>query len=351
VALIRRVAVLGCGPSGSATAITLARAGFDVVLIDPRDSPGWEPGEGLPAAAGGALRKLGVWPAFQAAGHLRSSGFLSCWGAGEPAFRSAMLDPRGPSWQLDRAGFVRMLRIAAGPVISRRVTEARHDREAWTLRFADRGPPITAGFLVDATGRGSALARLLNVQRRVDSRLVGIAAVLANPDPADAVTVVEAMPYGWWYVSRVPGDRLVVVLFTDAAIAVRDRLTAPDRWARLLGGTVQAARRAGWPQHQVLGSTRTVAAGSSALDRFAGPGWLAVGDAASAHDPLSARGLHDALTGGIAAGEAIAAETIDAYASATAAGYRRYLSELDWYYRQENRFPGTEFWAARQPQS
>jgi flavin-dependent dehydrogenase len=244
-----------------------------------------------------------------------------------------------------------MLRTAAGPVIPRRVTEARHEGEAWTLRFADRGPPITAGFLVDATGRGSALARLLNVQRHVDSRLVGIAAVLANPDPADAVTIVEAVPYGWWYVSRVPGDRLVVVLFTDAAIAGRDRLTALDRWLRLLGGTAQAARRAGWPRPQVLGPTRTVVAGSSALDRCAGSGWLAVGDAASAHDPLSARGLHDALTGGIAAGEAIAANSPDAYADGIAAGYRRYLSELDWYYKQENRFPGTEFWAARRPQS
>jgi flavin-dependent dehydrogenase len=326
-------------------------AGLEVVVIDPHDPPGWEPGEGLPAAATGALRTLGVWPAFQAAGHLRSSGFLSCWGSDEPAFRSAMLDPRGSSWQLDRAGFVRMLRSAAGPVISRRVTEARQEGEAWTLQFADRGPPLAVDFLVDATGRSSVLARLLNVQRRVDSRLVGIAAVLANPDPADAVTVVEAVPYGWWYVSRVPGDLLVVVLFTDAAIAGRDRLTAPDQWSRLLGGTAQAARRAGWPRPQVLGSTRTVVAGSSALDRFAGPGWLAVGDAANAHDPLSARGLHDALTGGISAGEAIAAESLDAYAEGVAAGYRRYLSELDWYYRQENRFPGTEFWAARQPQS
>jgi flavin-dependent dehydrogenase len=350
VALIRRVAVLGCGPSGSATAITLTRAGFEVVVIDPSE-PGREPGEGLPAAATGSLRTLGVWPAFQAGGHLRSSGFLSCWGSGEPAFRSAMLDPRGASWQLDRAGFVRMLRTAAGPIISRRVTEARHEGEAWTLRFADRGPPVTADFLVDATGRGGVLARLLGVQRRVDSRLVGIAAVLANPDPADAITLIEAVPYGWWYVSRVPDDKLVVVLFTDAAIAGRDRLTTADRWSHLLGDTARAARRAGQPQPQVLGSMRTVVAGSSALDRCAGPGWLAVGDAASAHDPLSARGLHDALTGGIAAGQAIATGTIDAYASEVAAGYRRYLSELDWYYRQENRFPGTEFWAARQPQS
>jgi 2-polyprenyl-6-methoxyphenol hydroxylase-like FAD-dependent oxidoreductase len=162
---------------------------------------------------------------------------------------------------------------------------------------------------------------------------------------------VEAVSYGWWYVSRVPGDRLAVVLFTDAAIAVRDRLTAAEPWCRRLGETVQAGRRAGWPRLRMLGSPRTAVAGSSVLDRFAGPGWIAVGDAACAHDPLSARGLHDALTGGIAAGEAIAAGSVDRYAAEVAAGYRQYLSELDWYYRQENRFPGTPFWAARQTQT
>ncbi|NMO50809.1 NAD(P)/FAD-dependent oxidoreductase [Actinoplanes sp. TBRC 11911] len=351
MALTRTVAVLGCGPSGTATAITMTHAGLDVILIDPDRAPDWEPGEGLPAVAAGALRTLGVWPAFQTAGHLRSSGFLSCWGSDEPAFRSAMLDPRGPSWQLDRARFVRMLRTAAGSPAARRLTGARRDGSVWTMSFADDNPPITVDFVVDATGRGSVLARLLNVHRRVDSRLVGIAAVLANPDPADAANLLEAVPYGWWYVSRVPGDRLVVALFTDASIAGRDRLTALESWTLMLGATRRAGRRAGWPRLRMLSALHTAASGSSALERFAGPGWLAVGDAACAHDPLSARGLHDALTGGIAAGEAIAGGSIDDYASDVAAGYHRYLTELDWYYRQETRFPGTPFWTARQSQS
>jgi 2-polyprenyl-6-methoxyphenol hydroxylase-like FAD-dependent oxidoreductase len=350
-----RVVVLGCGPAGAAAAITMARAGLDVVTIDPSE-PGWEPGEGLPAAATGALRTLGVWPRFQQGGHLMGSGFLSCWGSAEPVFRPALLDPRGPSWQLDRADFNKMLRTAAGEPLPLRVSSARRAGRSWMLRFPDR-PEIRADFLVDATGRSGVLARLLEVHRRVDSRLVGIVALVANPDPQDAVSVVEATPHGWWYASRVPGDRLVVALFTDAAIAGRDRLTSPGPWSELLGTTTHAARRAGSPDHRICGSVRTQAAGSSALDSCGGVGWLAVGDAACAHDPLSSRGLHDALTGGIAAGEAIVraaagdAEAIDRYAREVAAGYATYLSELDWYYQQEKRFPGTAFWAARQGQA
>lgn len=328
--------MLGCGPAGAAAAITLAARGLDVVAIDPRHGDGWEPGEGLSAAANAALRKLGVWPSFQAGGHLPSSGFLSCWGSGEPAFRPALLDPHGPSWQLDRPGFNRMLRDAVGSPLPHRVTAARRDGPRWTLLRAGESP-ITVDFLVDATGRGG---RLRRAPRRVDSRLVGIAALVPDPSPDDAAGIVEAVPEGWWYASRVPGGRMVVALFTDASIA-----GTIASWPDLLEKTAFVGPRARWPRPDRL---RTVTAGSSALERVAGPGWVAAGDAACAHDPLSARGLHDALTGGIAAAEAIVSDGIAAYAEQVAAGYRAYLNDLDWYYRQETRFPAAPFWQARQ---
>ncbi|WP_433375438.1 FAD-dependent monooxygenase [Actinoplanes sp. CA-142083] len=336
-----RVVVLGCGPAGAAAAITLASHGISPVVIDPRPSVEWEPGEGLPSAANALLRRLGVWPSFQASGHLRSSGFLSCWGSDEPFFRPAMLDPRGASWQLDRPAFNAVLRDAAGTLLTRQVHGVRRDGPRWTVDH------LEADFLIDATGRSSALARMLGVPRRVDSRLVGMVALLPDPSPAEAASIVEAVADGWWYASRVPGDRLVVALFTDAAAA---RSISVDRWNYLLKSTLFVGPRA------VLSTPpkiKTVVAGSSALSRCAGPGWLAVGDAACAHDPLSSRGLHDALSGGIAAAEAVALgdlSAIDAYASRVAAEYRAYLDDLAWFYRQENRFTESEFWKARSGQ-
>ncbi|HEX5199964.1 tryptophan 7-halogenase [Paractinoplanes rhizophilus] len=337
-----RVVVLGCGPAGAAAAITLAARGISPVVVDPRPPVEWQPGEGLPSAANALLRKLGVWPAFQSGGHLAGGGFLSCWGSDEPAFRPALLDPRGPSWQLDRPAFNRMLIAAAGAPRAHRITEVRRDGRQWIAG------PLVADFLIDATGRSSALARLLGVPRRVHSRLVGMVALLPDPSPASAASIVEATPDGWWYASRVPGDRLVTALFTDAASA---RDISPGRWAALLRSTAQAGARAGDFDPPV--GIKTVAAGSSALTRCAGPGWVAVGDAACAHDPLSARGLHDALSGGIAAAEAVALgdpAAIDAYARRVAAEYRAYLDDLAWFYRQEKRFPDSAFWRARSGQ-
>ena len=55
------VIVVGAGPAGSAAALTLARAGFDVVLVDqqafPRDKVC---GDGLIPDAHHALRRLGL---------------------------------------------------------------------------------------------------------------------------------------------------------------------------------------------------------------------------------------------------------------------------------------------------
>jgi len=73
------VLVVGAGPAGSAAAITLARAGQDVVLVDqhlfPRDKVC---GDGLIPDAHNALRKLGVLDEVMA--QAQPAGFVGCIG-------------------------------------------------------------------------------------------------------------------------------------------------------------------------------------------------------------------------------------------------------------------------------
>ena len=91
---------------------------------------------------------------------------------------------------------------------------------------------------------------------------------------------------------------------------------------------------------------------SSALDRPAGDGWVAVGDAAASYDPIAGQGVSKALTDGIAAagqaqsllegGSPLVASS--PWPSAALAGYRRSRAHV---YGLERRFPGAAFWEAR----
>jgi flavin-dependent dehydrogenase len=357
------VTVLGAGPAGAGAAIALARSGVEILLVDPDPAGRSRLGEGLPAAGADHLRALGVWEAFRADGHLPCSGFLSRWGRPEPDYRPAMLDPRGPSWQLDRARFDTMLRDAAAAAVGvpapwRLRTAQRADGDSgrgWALQFTHGGTVrrVRTDFVIDATGRRRAFARVTGVPQRVDDSLVCVTGRVADPDPEDARTIVETTEHGWWYASRIPRGTVVVALFTSAAQAGPLGAGTPAGWHALLARTGPVGARVGGPAARLVEPLRTAAAGSSRLLHCGGEGWLAVGDAACAHDPLSSRGLHDAVSGGRdAAGcvlQALAGDSDAPRRSAarTAARYHRYRRELAWFYDQEQRFSEAPFWRDR----
>jgi flavin-dependent dehydrogenase len=84
-----------------------------------------------------------------------------------------------------------------------------------------------------------------------------------------------------------------------------------------------------------------------------GHGWLAVGDAAMAFDPLSSQGLLQALASGIRAGETavrhLAGEStaVGEYALKTAEIFGEYKRLHAVYYGREGRWPQSIFWQRR----
>jgi flavin-dependent dehydrogenase len=352
-----RVIVLGAGAAGCSAAIGLASAGADVLLVDPAPPGAWRPGEGLPAAARPLLRRLGVWEEFREAGHLPCHEFRSSWADDAVTSRSTVTDPRGPSWQLDRPAFDAMLlrraeRMGVDRLPETRFTGVRRHAGGWLVELSEAGSArrIATPFVVDATGRNGRFARRLSVPRVTDHRLVSIAAVLADPAPETSATTIESCPLGWWYSSRIPGGRVVVALFTDPGTAGALELAEPREWLRHLRSTTLTGERLSASVGGVAPSLRVSTASSSHLQTTAGDGWAAVGDAAIAHDPLAARGLHDALETGLAAVDVwTGGRTASAYAASADASYRRYLAGLRWYYDQEKRFLDAPFWRSIRP--
>ncbi len=297
--------VVGGGPAGAVAAATLAGVGMDVVVLAGTQT---RPllGERLPAAAKPVLQQLGLWQAFQGACHAPSPGIVSSWGQPGLGGRVAITDPYGPGWRLDRSRFDTMLldlAMAAGADVRRGVdvvgvTPHRGSVEL-TCRRAGGEDVLTAGFVVDASGRARRIAHALGGEVVHGDHLVGFATVIAGGS-TDSRSRVEAFPQGWWYSTAIDPSRHVVICFTDADLPAARLVRHPEGLAEMLATTSYFSDFA--PGAGASSGVRAVAAGTSWLIKASGPRWVAVGDAALAIDPLSGHGLLAAMVGGGRAG-------------------------------------------------
>ena len=352
---------IGGGPAGSALAIQSARLGQSVCLVEGCPDGGFKVGESLPPALRPLLRDLGALPACDAEGALLSYGNRSSWGSATIADTDFIRDPYGPGWHVDRPRFdarLRELAAAAGacvmaPCRLRRVTRVAGLDAGWevVLASADRFETCRARWIVDCTGRSAWFAQRQGARRIVYDRLVAVAGVFAADYPdADSRTLVESVAEGWWYSSLVPGGRRMVVFLGDAVRdAVRMRRD-PAAFHQRLRRTSHVGPELHRHGYRLQGQLRVGTANSARLSHFAGPGWLAAGDAALSFDPLSSQGILTALFGGMQAAQAIHEGSVERYSERLAAVFEIYLRNRDLYYAEERRWPDEPFWRARRPQ-
>lgn len=338
--------MVGGGPGGCAAAIVLAGAGVRVVVLE-RSERRARAFESLPPEGRLPLERLGLWDRFRAGGHTESPGIVAAWGQAEPYANDFLLNPYGAGWHVDRDRFDAMLAEAAGDAGAdvRRAAEvvgcAAGPSGGWALAVRGTGP-VSAGVVVDATGRASRLAGGLGSRRVVHDRLVALVGLVrpAGGDDPDRRALIEATPDGWWYSASVADGGLLLTFHTDARPGLR------AGWGRHLAGAPLTAARASDAAPAVV---RYAAASSQRREPAAGPGWLAVGDAAAAHDPVAGLGVYWALESGAAAAEAILAGAgTAAYAAAATRRFTEYLAQRARYYRAERRWPDSPFWRRRQ---
>lgn len=357
------VLVVGGGPAGLAVAIELRRrGGLTVVVVERSSYDRPRIGETLSPGAGALLTHLGAMDGFAADGHVPAYGTAAAWGSPELAIRDFLMTPFGTGWHLDRRRFdARLAETAeqAGVAVWRqsrigRVAE-RPDGFAVAIEREGKVDDVQARFLVDASGKAAAVARRLGAGRlRADRQVATVGTfVFPGEPPAASQTLVEPCELGWWYSANLPEGRMVAALITDADLVRVHRLADDRVWRsavhalphtgpRLVGG-------------RLLAPPRVVAAYSACLVPATGPRWLAVGDAAASHDPLSASGIVRALESGIHAGEAIHAalvlgrsDALSGYAQRQHLAFDQYRVTRATYYQMENRWPGAIFWRRRQ---
>jgi 2-polyprenyl-6-methoxyphenol hydroxylase-like FAD-dependent oxidoreductase len=349
----QNILIIGAGPAGNAAAVFLAQAGISATVVDRDDiaapnSTAYKEGESLTPHAKTVLEQLGIWASFQAAGHLKCYSNRSYWNSDQPAFTDFISQPPGYGWHLDRVTFERQLidRARESGAHFRPKTKlksANFDGRKWEvyLEFAD-GLTETASydFIIDASGRNSWLARQLGVERMIENRQLALVAWLQTAKPlAEASSLIETTPDGWWYSAQIPGDRMATAFFCQPNKAQRALWQTPDGWRDILAAAPHTELRIREGKGTWLTSPTFVTADSGILSQTCGPGWIAVGDAAMTYDPISSHGILMALVGARDAVKAIRAfylgdiKALAQYDEVMSGAFHAYVKERQKFYR------------------
>ncbi len=347
--LTHDVAVLGGGIAGATAALRLAQAGASPLWISRNPRTGFKPGEHLSAAALPLLKVLWSDALLRAEVHRHAHSTYSAWGSALLTERNAIVQLEGPPTVLDRISFEKALStqaIAAGAErIERDVVDVRITGQTWELKLEDTIQK--ARFLFDATGRKAIVASKFAPRFQAD-RLTCQYAIFKCPEKSTPrpVTLIEAEERGWWYLSVLANRRVVVNFYTDADLHgfANPKLDRNARQSKTISAFLSDYGC------EICSEVKRIACNSTWLAPAIGPGWVAIGDASAAFDPLSSHGITTALWSAIQASDAFLAQDrqkMQAYADGVAQGVQTYLDARSRIYGQEQRWKNSPFWARR----
>lgn len=340
--------VVGGGPSGSVYAITLARKGYSVLILERENFPRFHIGESFLPYTVDVLDQMGILDRFRGAGFVTKKGLEVSTKFG---VKLVDLDVTGGdgfrtwAFQVERATFDDiLLRTAAEePNVTllqpARATKILKDGERVSgVEYTYDGHQFSASarIVADASGRAGFLARGLKLRK--NDNVLKMAAIYKhfggvdesnNPSrPGD--TQISVHDDGWVWAIPIHEDVMSVGVMTPAGILregrpedvfeehlervprIKQRIQGTEVWRELSGEN-------GFEYHS---------------DTLVGPGFVLVGDSGAFTDPVFSAGCYLAMatsrraaeqTGQLLSGEISLAEMSDTYGRFFKTGYETYF--------------------------
>lgn len=353
------VIIIGGGPAGSTAAALLAREGRRVLALERERMPRYHIGESLLPSVLPFLEELGCMAEVEAAGFQRKTGQTFSWGDDRTPWSLDFrrLDVYPSALFVERQDFDHILwnnaarlgaEVREGAAVDDVLTEGPRVVGV-VARLGDDPPrPLTARYVLDASGQHALLARRFATRRWVKGlRNLAVWSYWRGagrlPPPGDEHIITEAIDDGWiWFIPLRGGVTSVGVVTVDW-----DRARAGAARADLAGWyerTVRASEAVG--PHLTRASrvedVRAQRDWSYCSTRFHGPGYCLAGDAACFVDPILSTGVHLAMTGGYLAALALhsalarphqEAPYMRYFQRAYGTTYRELLTQVRYFYR------------------
>ncbi|NUS71854.1 MAG: NAD(P)-binding protein [Corynebacteriales bacterium] len=366
------IAVIGGGPAGSTCAALLSRAGYNVTLYEKARFPRYHIGESLAPAAMAILRLSGALPAIEKAGFLVKRGGLLRWGGEDFAIHWEHVFGKGlHSWQVERELFDKVLldhaqesgvTVHEGTTVHQvRMIDDRPVGVQWRNDAGDAGYDA-CDFIVDASGRAGVMGKWTGAKREDHEVFRNVAiwgywtgATLLPDTPEGGLDAVSC-PQGWYWTIPLRNDRYSIGFVTHRD-HFRERIAQHGSREDLLQAYIaenddmrEIVRGATY-----VGPTRVEQDYSYVTERFSGPGYIMIGDAACFLDPLLSSGTHLGLYSALLGAASVAAAVDGRILEEEALGfferryryvYERYLSMVSLMY-QQYRGKETYFWHAQ----
>lgn len=284
-------------------ALALARSGISVTLVH---WDGYAPG-GVELVSGHSRQILeqdspGL---FQRLPAVEIHETISLWGTGEPVTLNAMFNPWGTGVALERSLLDKSLRdlaYAAGVSIAAdtKVTHGERSDEGWRLLLRcgeTESSLLNSRFMVIATGRVA--GSLVERPPAPEPPHIALMMPLSAQDGSDQghALYIESADNGWWYALPAIGGGYFTGFCTrrdevkKRQGSLREFFIQELRRTHLLGPLLGPLLPNATDNSRITGRI----AGTSSFVGAAGDGWIAIGDAAYAPDPLSGIGVEGAI--------------------------------------------------------
>jgi menaquinone-9 beta-reductase len=302
--------IVGAGPAGSATAIGLARRGYNVGLIDKQNFPREKLcGDFVNPINWCVFAELGVADRVRAAPHGEVTGFRITNVSGREAearFRSRDLEPSIglglPRAVLDQLLVERAVELGAVTYLGCRIEKLCRSAHGWHLK--NKQESWQAKVLVGADGRNSWVAQQLGLNRSaaIQGRSVGFQSRLSCTGVTRGQIQIHLFPGGYAGVVEL-GDGTITL-----GVAIEKRRLGRERGANFVFNTLAQNIHL----KKIIERSNGAAPLSSVFPvyfpkrRSVTDHALLVGDAARVSEPVTGEGIYFAMRSGL-----LAAETID----------------------------------------